>query len=120
MTWDAARFLLETVALVGAFLAWFYAWQASRAKANRTDVDKLREDHGNRLTSHGERITRVEGRLEAMPTRDDINALHGRVTALVESVGKVASDVSAIGATVTAVNRQVGLLTEHHMNGGGR
>ncbi|MDX9863093.1 MAG: DUF2730 family protein [Rhodospirillales bacterium] len=120
MSWEAAKFILELVALAGAFLAWFYAWQAARAKASRADVDRLRDEHGNRLTSHGERITRVEGRLEAMPTREDINKLHGRVTALGESVGKVASDVSAIGATVAAINRQVGLLTEHHMHGSGK
>lgn len=117
MSWEAAKFILEFVALVGAFLAWFYAWQAARAKASRADVERLRDDYGGRLNGHGERITRVEGRLDAMPTRDDIGKLHGRVDRLVESLGSVAQDVAAIGASVKAIERNVDLINRDR-NGG--
>jgi hypothetical protein len=113
--WPALMFILQVIQAVAIAVLTFYAWTQIRAKVNKAEIDALRTDHGRRLDTHGEKITRLEGRIDALPTHDDIDKLHGRVTDLVKSIDKVAIDVSAIGATVTAINNQVLLLNQHHM-----
>lgn len=110
MSWEAARFLLELAALSGAFVAWFYAWQAARAKASHAEVEKLRDDHGSRLTAHGERLTRLESGVDAVPKRNDIEKLHARITELMKTSGEIGSDVASVAARIDGVEKLVDRL----------
>jgi len=110
MSWDAAKFFLELIALLGAFLAWWYAWQSSRSKASQEDINALRSDHDTRLTAHGERITRLEGKAESQPGRGDIEKLHGRIGDLSKWISDITADVAEVGARLDGVKDLVGRL----------
>ena len=107
MTWDAARFILELVALTGAFLAWFYAWQAARSKAGRAEVEKLRDDHNTRLTAHGERITRLEGKVEALPNHEDLQLLHTRISKVGDEVAETGKIVCGLVGRLDGLSKLV-------------
>lgn len=110
LPWEAARTVIELVALTGGFLGWIYAWQQARTKAGKEEVDKVREDHAGRLNVHSERITRLEGEVKALPNHEDLQLLHTRITKVGDEVTETGKIVSGLAARLDGLSKLVDRL----------
>jgi chromosome segregation ATPase len=90
---------------------------------------EMRREHASYLASHerehkalserldrGElRFQRLEDRIEAMPTRADLDALKEGVAALAGSLASVQAELRGVSGSVTWVREAVDRLVEHEL-----
>ena len=123
---DYAGLLLAAVSIIGTWLIWWH----SRSKASKDEiansVNLVKTELSGQINLvadvtnvHGNRLTKLETSLEHMPKHEDMEKLHDRISEVKNNTAKIATDVSAVTASVKAIARNVDLLNQHKMSGGG-
>lgn len=112
--WDAARFFVDVLYIMGLVGVAIYAFVTNRSKLNAGAIVGM----DAKLDDHEVRIVRLEEYDQHAPNRDDIERLHSRVSNVKDAVGDVATTVGALAEAVGGLKKSVDLLNKHHMEGG--
>jgi len=138
--WDALRFLLDVIQVVGIVGLGLYTFLTQRSKANAEQL----EEHGGKLNDHAkklvsfeerlkaapghddlkrvnenaEKLIAFEERLKAAPDHDDIEKLHDRVSKIGTSVNRVEVTVAKVDSAVEGLVRNLDLLNRSHIGDG--
>lgn len=84
--WSVAQSTINMIAL-------FYVWVTSRQKKNSQDIDGLKD-----------RMTKVEIELDHIPTREQMDDIHNRITKLMESQKKMEGEQHGMSTTVNLIH----------------
>lgn len=86
-------------------LAGWIWWSIKASFATREDLSKVEDSISTMETELSQRMTRLEGSMEAMPTRGDIDGLRAQLTGITASTARVEG-------AMEQVQRFVELLTQ--------
>lgn len=87
----------SVVMVVGAI----YAWIVNRTKANKVEIDGVKQG----VDELGTRITRVEGELENRPGHAEIALLHEKINEVRRQVSETAGKVGSIDSTLQLIHQ---------------
>lgn len=117
--WNAMRFWLALAQWLSIIAVGIFAWWRTRESANTQAIADVRSTAlaavtrvESRVNEHSDRILMMEGRINALPTDDQLGLLHHRIDDLNRELGEVS-------ATLTATNALLKLHQEFLMKGGG-
>lgn len=113
-----AKLVYEIVRDILIFAAFLYAAVRRGRAANKSEIEAVRQEHGERLDRHSEKLTQFDERMKAMPKHDDLENLHERINRVNESVSRVDSKVSGIQGGIEGMKNSLSLLTRHHIGEG--
>lgn len=114
INWDAAKFFVDLVYLLGVIAVGVYAWIISRSKVNTEAIVEV----DGRLNDHEVRIVRLEEYDRHAPNREDIEQLHTRVSNVKDAVNEVGEKMANLSGVLSGMKRSVDRLNDYHMNRG--
>lgn len=114
----AWAFWLQFAQVVGYLILGVWVWISNRRKATvaeimavRTELQQVKNMQSDKCNIHQERTTKIEEAMKTAPTHNDLGQMY-------ERINSVKGTVDEMSGTLKAVNRQLGLLVEHHLRGG--
>ncbi|MDH5785341.1 MAG: DUF2730 family protein [Chromatiales bacterium] len=96
--------LVQTFVMVALAI---YTWIVNRTKVNKAAIDRV----DNRVIRLQERVTLLENDVRHLPNHDDLGDIHEKVNTIASGMGKIEGEL-------TALNRTLGLINDHLLNGG--
>lgn len=82
LDYDAGRFWLGMLNILGTVAVFAYTWIATRDKDNTKHIKAVEEVMNTRLAEYGNRMINVEQALKYMPSQDEISELQGDMKAI--------------------------------------
>lgn len=105
--YTAWRFWWDVVITLMLGVNVIYTWVVNRSKANASAIKSV----DNRVSKLDSRVGRLESDIHHLPSHDDLGAIH-------EKVNDVAKGMEGLRGELSAINRTLGLINEHLLNGG--
>ncbi len=103
--WNAMRFWLALAQWLGLIAVGIFAWWRTRARDNSEAIEAVRTTAlaavgrvEHRVNEHSDRILMMEGRINALPTDDQLGLLHHRIDDLNRELGEVSATLTATNA----------------------
>lgn len=103
--WNAMRFWLALAQWLGLIAVGIFAWWRTRTRDNSEAIEGVRTTAiaavgrvEQRVSEHSDRILMMEGRINALPTDDQLGLLHHRIDDLNRELGEVSATLTATNA----------------------
>ncbi|MCS4503880.1 DUF2730 domain-containing protein [Arhodomonas aquaeolei] len=109
MDWNAARFALDALVLIGVVVVGVHTWWVSRRHAT---ADAIRQVD-DRVDDVEQRLTQAETDLRNMPSQTDVSELSQRI-------GGLHGDLREIKGSLQGLSRAVDLMNEHLIRQGSK
>ncbi len=90
-----------------------YAWQATKHKASRTQIDDLQSKLNKSLTGHAERLTKLEINQHHFPTDKDIGELAYDIRALEGSLKAVTAEMDGMKDISKILRHQIETMDDY-------
>lgn len=105
--YQALGFWWQVIISVLIVLNTAYTWIVNRSKVNTNAIQRV----NSRVTHLSNRLGQIETDMKHLPDHKDIGDLH-------EKVNIVAKGMEGMQGELRALNRNLGLINEHLLNGG--
>lgn len=107
--YNALRFALDLLQLLGLAAIGVYTWLINRSKANRAAIGELERQ----ATSHAERLAIIEQQIAQAPTHTDLGKVYDRLNGVAETL-------SQLNGQLNGVTHQLSMVNEYLLNQGAK
>lgn len=113
INWNALRFIMDFVQIVGLFGVAIFAWVTRKSDRNEGDITK----NAGRLTTLEKDLNEIDVILRHAPNHDDMEKVHTRISEVKDQVSQINSVVSGMSSTVNAIKESLALLNRVNIKG---
>lgn len=103
MSLDELKFVFQIVQTLITAVIGFYVYLTNRHRVTNERISTLEREMDARLDEHTDRLARVESKIAAAPTHDDLSKVH-------EKLNRVAEDTSRMSGELKGVNDTLRLI----------
>ncbi|TCS62572.1 DUF2730 family protein [Varunaivibrio sulfuroxidans] len=117
MDFVAAKFWLDTLVLAGMVVNALYTWAMSRHRANRSEIEAVKNDHLALIQDLTQRALVMEARIDALPGARDFHGALQQMTKMDGEIGILNERLAGFKESLERVERPLNLLVEAQMKG---
>jgi len=117
VNYDAAKFWLEFILMLGMVANAVYTWIVTRQSANKREIEALKEVHAGRLTDLDHRALSLEAKIDALPGSHDFHNALQQMTKMDGEIGVLNERLAGFKESMERVERPLNLLVEAQLKG---
>ncbi len=103
MDLDAAKFWFQVAQTLITAALGVYVYISNRNRVTNERISSLERDMDTRIDGHTERLARVESRLTAVPTHDDMAKLADKINRVAEDTSRMSGELKGVNDTLRLI-----------------